>query len=124
MAIEAPTVEAAYADATAAVRELLAGEREVAGREERPVAVSGSDPAETLLAFLRELLFHFERDTFLPAEVRLDRADATAVEGLIRGERFDPRRHEAPPEIKAVTRHGLTFEETGDGWRAAVLFDV
>lgn len=123
VAIEAPTLESLYADATEIVRQLLV-DGPVEERDHWQLAVNGLDAAEILLGFLRELLYRFDTDRIVPARVQIDTADATHLEGILYGERFDPTKHEAQPEVKAVTRHGLVVERHGDGWRAEVVFDV
>lgn len=124
MEIAAPNLESLYADATDLVRELVVGQSEVAASDVRQVAVAGADGAETFLAFLRELLFVFETEGFVPARFEAERTDERGVRGRLHGERFDPARHEAQPEVKAVTRHGLALERADAGWRAQVVFDV
>jgi SHS2 domain-containing protein len=47
-----------------------------------------------------------------------------ALSGSVRGEPFDPARHEAQPEVKAVTRHELSVRPLGKQWVAEVVFDV
>lgn len=106
------------------MRELLVGTSPVIPSDRRTIAVTDTNAAETLLHFLRELLFAFESDGFVPARFEVGRADEQHVRGVLHGERFDPTRHETQPEVKAVTRHGLWLEPLESGWRAEVVFDV
>lgn len=124
VALEAPDLATLYRDAVALVRELVVGASPVEPRTARTLAVAGADGAETLLNFLRDLLFAYETEAFVPAALEVAAAEERAVRGTVRGERFDPARHEAEPEVKAVTRHGLTLERTDGGWRAEVVFDM
>jgi SHS2 domain-containing protein len=124
VAFEAETVDELLVEATVVMRGLLAGESPVQGREEREVAISGVDATETFLGFLRELLYEFSTDGFLPVTLAVDYASETEIRGRVAGERFDPTRHETQPEVKAVTRHHLQVERRGDSWHAEVVFDV
>ncbi len=124
VAFEAETVDGLLVDGATVLRGLLAGESPVRSREERELAISGADAAETFLGFLRELLYEFSTDGFLPATVAVDYASETEIRGRVAGERFDPTRHETQPEVKAVTRHHLRVERRGDSWHAEVVFDV
>ena len=127
--IEAATREALLHDAVAAVRELLVGQSAVAVAEARSITLSGTDVADLTFELLRELLYRFATDRFIPTRLELDqlslaRGGPAALAGTVFGEKFDPARHETQPEVKAVTRHGLQVTETGDGFRAEILFDV
>lgn len=124
VAVEAPTFEALFVEGAAVVRELLAGTSEVEAREERLWRVEGADPAELFATLLRELLFLFHGDGFIPRALTVDEVAPNAARGRVLGERFDPARHEPQPEVKAVTRHRLVVEPSAHGWRAEVVFDV
>lgn len=123
-AIEAPSLQAVLTDAVRLVRVLCVGESPVDTAEERGIAVTGGDAAEVLYYLLRELLYHFAADRFVPAVARFDQVTPTGAVARVAGERFDPDKHEVQPEVKAVTRHGLFLDEIEQGWRAEVVFDV
>lgn len=127
--IDAPTFAALFEEATVVARRLLAGESPVAGSVARTVSVAAADLEELLFEYVRELLYQFAADGFVPARLELDelnvtRAGPAALAGTVFGERFDPARHETQPEVKAVTRHGLQVVDTPDGFRTEILFDV
>ena len=124
VAIAAADLHELFADATEIARQLLVGSSPVAASETRTIEIRASDTAEVLLEYLRELLYQFDADRFVAGEVELGRATPTSLKATVRGERFDPLRHETQPEVKAVTRHELVAERTEGGWRAEVLFDV
>jgi SHS2 domain-containing protein len=128
--ITADSLPGVLADAAAVVRELLVGSSQVRPRESRNLAVSGGPggEAELLFAFLRALLELYHNDRFVPAllEVGEIASPGAGLElaGAVRGEPFDPARHEAQPEVKAVTRHDLSVRRHGEQWVAQVIFDV
>jgi len=37
---------------------------------------------------------------------------------------FNPKMHEILKDIKAVTYHGASVEQTAEGWQATIIFDV
>ncbi len=98
-----------------ALRELLLGTSPVRSLEERPIAVRGADPTERLVRFLGDVLYLYDTERFVP-----DRALPLGVSG----EPFDPARHHALREVKAVTYHGAAVLRTGEGYRATIVFDV
>lgn len=126
--VEAPTFRGVLEDLVQVLRHLTAGDGPVQPRAAREIALQAPDPPELLLALSREVLDAFELDAFVPARLELDVLTQPpappGLRGRVTGERFDPARHEAQPEIKAVTRHGLVAEPTPQGWRAELLFDV
>ena len=91
---------------------------------ERAVSASGADPASLVVAYLTELLVLHETDAFLAREIRAHPVGAppTAIVASVAGERFDPARHEARTEVKAVTLHDLQIDL--DRGRARVIVDI
>jgi len=122
--VRAPTLGELLAECTAVVRDLAAGDSPVEARERREISVAADRPEEVVLAFVRQLLHGFAVDAFVPAGFQPALVDARTARGVVPGERFDPRRHAAQPEVKALTRHGLSVRETPDGWIAELLFDL
>jgi SHS2 domain-containing protein len=127
--LEAPDAQGIFHEATAVIRMLVAGEAEARAAIARPIHTSGQDLAELLFEYLRELLYLFATETFVPARLQLDGLDLSrqgpaALAGRVWGELFDPQRHQTQPEVKAVTRHGLEVQSTEEGFRARILFDV
>jgi len=98
-----------------ALRELLVGTATVAPAQERPIEPRGGDPTERLIHFLSDVLYLYDTGRFLPAGV--------SASGVY-GEPFDPTRHEAQREVKAVTHHGAEVESDERGYRATIVFDV
>jgi SHS2 domain-containing protein len=98
-----------------ALRELLLGTSPVRSLEERPIEIRGTDPTERLVRFLGDVLYLYDTERFVPHRV-------TPVG--VSGEPFDPARHHALREVKAVTYHGAAVVPAGDGYRATIVFDV
>ena len=98
-------------------------------RDKITVAAEASTLPEALRSLLAEALYRFSTDGFVAAraEVTIETPDENtfrATAGLS-GERFDRERHVLLTEVKAITYHLLTVEETAEGgWRATVLLDV
>lgn len=122
--LEAPDAAGLYQAAADLVREVVAGDSPVEPREERAIELpAAGDDRERFFRFVRELVYLYDAEGFLPAEVEL--GDPPRV----LGERFDPERHHSERQVKAVTRHGFRFEAvaagTGDGrLRAELVFDL
>lgn len=134
LAIEAEgaSAEEALADAARGLTAVLSGRRDLhrLGLPDRELAfsVEAPDRVALLVAFLSELLWHYESEDllWLGGGVRL----GTGREGIARLEavgnavRHDPARHGRGVEVKAVTYHDVRFEEAARRWRLRVLLDI
>jgi SHS2 domain-containing protein len=98
-----------------ALRELLVGASPVRALEERPIEARGGDPVERLVRYLEDALYWYDTERFVPARA--------GPSGIL-GEPFDPARHTAAREVKAVTYHGATVRERDGGLSATLIFDV
>ncbi|EQD72669.1 Archease, tRNA m5C methyltransferase chaperone, partial [mine drainage metagenome] len=72
---------------------------------ERAVSASAADPPELVVAFLTALLQQFAEDGFVARRiaVRPLGTPPTSLVAALSGETFDPDRHPARTEVKAVT---------------------
>jgi SHS2 domain-containing protein len=125
--IEAPTEEAVFADALAALGELLAGEQHGPPNErtERPaevtrqISVEAEDRPALLAAWMEELVFLAETDGFEPVAMERLELGPGSAQAIVSGRVGRP-----PPLVKAITYHRLSFAASGDGYRATVVLDV
>ena len=87
-----------------------------------------SDTTEMLLfRLLEELVYLKDADgVFLRiSEVTLKKVnDRFLLEASAYGEEIDPQRHDLNVDVKAVTYHRFTVEQTQQGWKATVVLDV
>jgi SHS2 domain-containing protein len=89
----------------------------------RRVDLAADDPAELMFRYVRELLYLFATERFVPGQARvMGGPEPVAVE--LHGEPFDAARHETQPEVKAVTRHLLDVQRNESGWYAHLVFDL
>jgi SHS2 domain-containing protein len=115
--LETPTAEDAFAEALAALAELLGdGPGAPLSRE---VVVEGSDLPTLLAAWLDELVFLAETDGFVPERLERIELGDTELRAVVRGHAGDP-----PHLVKAVTYHGLELGRRDGGWHARVVLDV
>jgi len=98
-----------------ALRDLLVGSSPVQALVERPIEPQGRDVAERLVRFLEEALYLYSTEQFVPAQ---------AGPAGVLGEPFDPTRHAALREVKAVTYHGATVRRDSVGLTATLVLDV
>jgi SHS2 domain-containing protein len=117
--IEAPTEEAVFADALAALAEILVSDREHQPSVQRDVSVEAEDRPALLAAWMEEMVFLAETDGFEPLAVETLELGPSSAQATVNGRLGQP-----PPLVKAITYHGLSFAASGDGYRATVVLDV
>jgi SHS2 domain-containing protein len=116
--IEAPSEEGVFAEALAALAELVGdgGGPPVT----RKVEVAADDRALLLVEWLSELVYLSELEELVPERIAALELTEGRLRATVQGHRGRPRHL-----VKAVTLHRL--ELTGDddtGWRARVVLDV
>ena len=90
----------------------------------RPAATPAGDLGELLVVWLQELLYRFETRRLVPLSFDFAAAGPREVRARVGFGRFDPARHRARLEVKAVTYHGLQVREEGGAWSARFILDV
>lgn len=93
----------------------------------REVKLTAPDREQLLFAWLSELVYlkDTRRELYSRFEVRIaDEAKEFKLAAEIRGEPFDASRHQARVDVKAVTYHKLSIEETDSGLEAFVVLDL
>lgn len=123
--LEAASREELYECAARAFVALLTdAPKSVREIETRELVVDAVDDADLLVALGNELLFLFETEGWLAARIEIDALHDTSLHAIAHGEPYDPDRHPIARPIKAVTHHAVRIEETKDGWRARLVFDL
>ena len=119
------TPEELFANMARGVFSLVVPPEEVRPAEKRTVRAQADGWEGLLVAWLRELLYLFDAQHFLPASFTIRRLDPTAIEAELSGEALDPARHTLGREVKAVTYCDLSFQQGADGaWSAQVILDI
>lgn len=95
-----------------------------AKRHHRSIRVEGTDIADLLVNFLRELLYLFNGEKFIAMRCDIKTFADRALEASLTGELFDSKKHCIKMEIKAVTYSGAKVEKGKTGWKARIIFDV
>lgn len=98
------------------------------GETRKIIIETRSDSLEGLLAgYLNELIFQFDAYGFVGKSIDINMftlEPAPFLKATVRGEEFNPEKHERKLLIKAATYHKLRIEKTGDVWEIDVIFDI
>ncbi|WP_350191760.1 archease [Gimesia sp.] len=87
------------------------------------LSVSGTELDYLLFDWLDELLFRFETSQLLFCEFDVQ----FHYEGITvsaQGETFQADRHRLAHEVKAITYHQLSVQQTAEGWQARFIIDI
>ena len=118
------TETALFAHAALALIALTTDLEKIASVTERHFSIRGEDRTDLFINFLREVLYLINGEGFLPREVHFDEFQPGFVRVKIRGESFNTEKHMIYKEIKAVTYHQASVEQTRKGWKGRVICDV
>jgi SHS2 domain-containing protein len=88
------------------------------------IDVTGDDPADLMVNFLRELLYLWTGKEKLVKRVSILDVSDTALSASMTVSSYDSESHAILNEIKAVTYHQIAVEPVEEGWQATVLFDI
>jgi len=113
-----------FENAGLALSDLITVPDRLEPREVVEVTVSGDDPADLMVNFLRELLYLWTGDEKLVKLIDIVKISDCAVSALVSTDSYAPERHEIFNEIKAVTYHQIEVGRVADGWQAMVVFDI
>ncbi|HSA60261.1 MAG TPA: archease [bacterium] len=111
-------------NAVFALTDQILDARSVRAIQSRKLRVRGSSLEELFVKVLQECLFLFDARGFAVRTLRGMRLEGDVLEGVLRGERFSPRRHGPKSEVKAVTFHGLKVKRRLKLWSAEIVLDV
>ena len=95
--------------------------------EIRQIELSNDKLDMLLFDLLQELIFFKDAELLLLRlrEVQVaERGENYFLQALAEGESLDAARHHQRADVKAVTLHGFSVEQTESGWKARVLLDI
>jgi SHS2 domain-containing protein len=122
--IQSAELNGLFADAGRALLSVIVSEpNAVEPRESVTLQIAANELEYVFFDWLNELLYLFEAKRFLAREFEAT-VEESGLSALVRGETYDPARHVLAHEVKAVTYHGLTVEQTPNGWQAEVILDI
>ncbi len=99
----------------------LIGAQAVEGqRSWRQVHLSAADAEGLLVSWLEELLFNLETEGVTPTDFQLSITDRRELQGRV----LEAPSERPKKEIKAVTFHNLSIEDSEKGLETVIVFDV
>ena len=113
-----------FKNAGLALADLICDPSSLKAAETMIVEVTGDDPADLMVNYLRELLYQWTGREKLIKMVPSVSVSDTRVSARVTVDRYSAARHTILNEIKAVTYHQIDVAPTRSGWQATVVFDI
>jgi len=122
------SLEEAFANAAKATFEVMTDTSKVEPAVEKLVEVEGFDLENLLLRWIEELLVIFDSEGLLLSSFdvhKISRAgESYRLEAVVRGEKFDPSKHEPRTHIKAATYAQMKIWQEGGKWYVRFVLDI
>ena len=117
------TLEELFVNAARALYEIQ-GRFDLADRRMIKIELSADSADELLVRWLSELLYRFSTEGVCFTHFRLRFIEPNKLTAQMEGGVVDFSHSEVSEEVKAVTYHQLSVQQTADDWTATVIFDV
>jgi SHS2 domain-containing protein len=132
------TAQEAFVNAAAGMYSLITNPGAVHEKKTITVTAESISLEGLLVAWLNELIFHFDTYGFIGKKITVDEftpslavppevgsaEESYRISTTVSGEGFDSGRHEGKLLIKAATYHRLKVEKRDDRWQIDVIFDI
>ena len=124
--LEALDVDDLFETAALALVDLMVDPSTVAAGVERVVTLEAAELDLLLYDWLSELIFLKDRDrhVFTSCRVRVGGAAPYHLRAELRGGAIESGRTALRADLKAVTLHQFTLEQSEHGWCARVVIDI
>jgi len=118
------TLPELFIHAAQGMESLMVSPKQVRLQVSREITAEGHDVVSLLIAWLNELIFLFDTEYLIFREFEIDSLTETHLKGRASGEPYDEQRHDMSSAIKAVTWHEAAVEQTAEGYKARIIFDI
>ena len=113
-----------FANAAFALFDLITDIDTLKGVNEHKIRITGYDWPDTMVNWLRELLYLWTCKEMLVKTTNISYLTEHELTARVNFDPYDPDRHEIKNEIKAVTYHQIQVEKGLLGWESKIIFDV
>jgi SHS2 domain-containing protein len=103
---------------------VVAGTSKIEPRQNRSIELQALDRENLMVRWLTEILYLYDAEKFLTADVKFETLTDTLLKANILGEPYDGSKHELKLDVKAITYHQLKVEDHDSDWIARVFVDI
>lgn len=113
-----------FENAGFALFDLITDMHKVDAKTSLPLAVEGMNLEDLMVSWLRELLYLHQVKGYLFRNFSISEMSEELLNATVKGEKFDPHRHELIREIKAATYHQIKVACDKGTWISRIVFDI
>lgn len=121
------SIEDVFRNAAIGMYSLTTNLENVRGEKTIEISVESQSLEGLLVSWLNELIFQFDTYGVIGKEISIKAISyqpSAFLKAEIKGEEFNPERHERKLLVKAATYHKLKIEKINDIWGVDVIFDI
>ena len=118
------TMAEAFQNAACGFMSIIAGSSKIEADEKRLISIQALDRENLLVRWLTEILYLYDGEKFLTADVKFDMINNTSLKATVLGQQFDASKHELKLDVKAITYHQLMVGKIDGIWIARVFVDI
>ena len=122
--VKGRTLEELFGDCARALFDSITDYEKIRGEKRSKLEVTGLDPEDLLVNWLRELLGRYFEFNELYRDFQVALVDEKSLSATFLGETRDPRRHPLKNEIKAVTYSDVNIVKHSHGYNVRIIMDV
>lgn len=116
-----------FSNAGLAVTDAMADLSKIEAKEIVEFEIVEKDVEKMLFEFLDNVVYYKDAESLIFSEINVKikkENENYVLHAELKGEKIDNEKHNMKVDVKAVTYHHFKLEETDDGWKALVIFDV
>ena len=118
------SIEEVFKNSAIGMYSLITDLKGVKGQKTINISSESNSLEGLLVSWLNELIFHFDAYNFIGKDIVILEMSDRKLKANVKGEEFDPERHERKLLLKAATYHRLKVEKVRDIWEADIIFDI
>jgi SHS2 domain-containing protein len=118
------SMEEMFRNAAHGFMSVVAGTSKIESRENRLIELQAIDREILLVRWLTEILYLYDAEKYLTADVQFETLSDTFLKANLFGETYNHSKHELKLDVKAITYHQLEIEEHDGDWTGRIFLDV
>ena len=123
------TLEEAFSQSALSLMKVITPNLEKISRTvQKSLKIKAEDKEALLFDFLSEFLFIFDVEGLVFNEIDIESIKKInkqyELEAIVRGEEFDKKKHDVGTEVKAITYSFINIDESTEGVKIKIVFDI
>ncbi|MEB2792596.1 MAG: archease [Caldisphaeraceae archaeon] len=119
------TLEEAFEQSALAVYNIITDTNKVEPKVERVISIDGIDLYNLLYRWIESLLYYTDAEGLVFSYFKVNEIkNEIRLSGIVRGERFDPNKHEHRTAVKAMTYSQMDIAFSNGCWKIDFVVDI